>query len=107
MANKKNIKISEVLGFLDNGMSRQEIATELDITMADCRRLFKNELLKGKKAKRQVDFIITDDVTETADAELQTSVAEEVTVNDSAVEELVEEQEEVATSPGSPSAWEN
>jgi len=61
---KKDIKISEVLTCLEEGMSRVEIATYFEITMVDCKRLFKHPLLKGKKAKKQVEFNLIDDVSD-------------------------------------------
>lgn len=61
---KKDIKISEVLQCLEDGMSREEIAAHFGITMVDCKRMFKNPLLKGKKAKKQAEFNLIDDVSD-------------------------------------------
>ena len=58
---KKQVTISEVLALLDAGKSRKEIAESLEISQADCTRLFKHPALIGKKAKKQVEFDIIDD----------------------------------------------
>lgn len=82
---KKQIKISGVLELLDQGMSREEIASHYDISMADCRRLFSHPALKGKKAKKLPAFELVDDITDEAqgspiqeEEEFQADVAAEV-----------------------------
>ena len=87
----KNIKISEVLALLDEGKSREEIAEHYGISMPDCRRLFKHEKLKGKKAKKQPSFSITDDTEEGID-ELTNPLAEAIASD----EEIEEEQHDIA-----------
>ena len=59
---KPIVRISDVLDLLDNGKSREQIAEHYGLTMADVRRLFKHEKLKGKKAKKQGMFELVDDI---------------------------------------------
>lgn len=61
---KKKIRVSEVLDLLAQGKKRPEIARELDITMADCRKLFQHPKLKGKKAMKPTEFVLEDDTEE-------------------------------------------
>ena len=86
---KKQVTISEVLALLDAGKSRKEIAESLEISQADCTRLFKHPALIGKKAKKQVEFDIIDDTkVETIEA-----VTEEIEVK---IEVEIDEQPLVA-----------
>ena len=66
----KQIKISEVLALLDQGLARPEIAKALEISMPDCRKLFQHPKLKGKKPKKQMDFELIDDLEEKAPEDL-------------------------------------
>ena len=59
----KDIKISDILAMLDEGKKRTEIAEELGITMAECRKIFQHPALKGKKAKKPLSIHLIDDVT--------------------------------------------
>jgi orotate phosphoribosyltransferase-like protein len=86
----KQIKISEVLSLLEDGLTRPEIAETLDISMADCRRLFQNEKLKGKKPKKQMDFELIDDTVENMEVDFS-EVGE-------TVEDVREELEEISNS---------
>lgn len=93
----KQIKISEVLALLGKGQSREEIAESLDISMADCRRLFQHELLKGKKPKKQPAFTLVDDVSE--------GISQPETTSE---EEIVGPgNEELETVEGENSTWDN
>lgn len=63
---KNQIVISEVLGMLNNGKSREEIREFYDITPTELKLLFNHPKLKGKKTKKAIEtsFEIVDD-TET------------------------------------------
>ena len=64
MSQQVQVTIPQILGYLDNGMSRKEIAAELGITMQDCKRMFQHVQLKGKQAKQIPGFIIVEPTTE-------------------------------------------
>lgn len=102
METKREIKISEVLGLLDAGKSREEIAQHFNMSNGDLTVLFKHPSLKGRKAKKQRDFVVVDDVTETTVEEQETIVEDEV-VNDLQEETTTEEQD----IPQSSTPWEN
>lgn len=97
---KREIKVSEVLALLEAGKSREEIGVELGLTKAEVTALFKHPSLKGKKAKKQLDFVVVDD---TSDVTLENQEEEE-TLTEELQEEIQEEQTE---NLGSESSWEN
>lgn len=88
MSDKKQITISEVLGLLEQGKKRSEIATHFGITGADCKKLFAHPKLKGRKAHKAPIWELVDDVAmveepvveaaEVADAGPETPVGEAV-----------------------------
>lgn len=61
---KKQVKVSEVLGLLDQGKSRKEIREALGLTIAELQFLFQNPKLKNKKAKSQMALEVVDDTHE-------------------------------------------
>ena len=63
MENNKIIGVAQVLEQLKQGMTREDIAAHYGITMADCKRLFMDERLKGKKTIKAPSFTLVDDVT--------------------------------------------
>lgn len=108
MSAKKEITISGVLALLEKGYKRPEIAEELGITMADCRRLFQHPMLKGKKPLKQTDFVIVDDITEKEDVIVEESFEESVATSEEILTEVATNTEEVLEeqSESTPS-WEN
>lgn len=103
---KPTITVSGVHNLLDNGYSREDIAEHYGITMADVKRLFKHEKLKGKKAKKAPGFELVDDTVEDTDvnatAEAAGDIQAEDTVEDSSAnmsEGSQEEEEKVYDSP--------
>lgn len=112
---KKDIKISEVLQCLEDGMSRKEIAEHFDITMVDCKRMFKDPLLKGKKAKKQAQFNLVDDVSDEKEVNAETlpetfspmDTNGETIINPNV--EVPEEKTAISEEPSSniPSDWNN
>lgn len=108
MENKREIKVSEVIALLEAGKSREEIGAELGLTRVEVTALFKHPSLKGKKAKKQLDFVVVDD---TSDVTLETQEEEETLTEEPQnefQEELQEEiQEEQTENLGSESSWEN
>ena len=65
MAKQVKVTVKQILGYLENGMTREEIAEELGITMQDCRRMFKHPSLKGKRTHTTpgFQFVEEDEVT--------------------------------------------
>lgn len=57
------VTVSQIEGYLDEGLTRKEIADKLGISIADCREMFKHPQLKGKKPKKQhvPGFVFVDD----------------------------------------------
>ena len=111
MENKREIKVSEVIALLEAGKSREEIGAELSLTRAEVTALFKHPSLKGKKAKKQLNFVITDD---TSDVTLENQEEEETITEEyqdgfqaEPQEELKEEEEEQTENPESADTWEN
>lgn len=54
------ITVPQILGYLDKGMKRQDIAEELGLNMSDVKRIFEHPELRGKQAKKKPGFIFTD-----------------------------------------------
>lgn len=114
----KTITITGVLELLDQGLTREQIATHYGISMKACKKLFQHPELKGKKAKKQdpIEFELVNDLVEETPApqvEIQeTQQPEEPQqaneVEATTQEELVAEeaQFEVEESNSTPS-WEN
>mgnify|MGYP003641796150 CR=1 FL=1 len=48
----------------DEGMSREEIAETLELTMADVKRIFQHPKLKGLKTAKKPMFVLEDDLDE-------------------------------------------
>lgn len=71
MAKQVKVTVKQILGYLENGMTREEIAEELGITMQDCRRMFKHPSLKGKRTHTTpgFEFVEEDELTEKVAAE--------------------------------------
>lgn len=91
---KQEIKISQLLEDLENGLKRPTIAEKYNITMSDLNKIFQHPLLKGKKARKQISIILVDDVTEEV-AENQTSIEEQIKeVEDADVENVSDLQTE-------------
>ena len=63
---KVKIKISEVLSFLDKGMTREEIRSFYGLNKTDFKKLFSHEKLKGLKSKK-VGFEIVDEEESNSD----------------------------------------
>lgn len=109
MENKREIKVSEVIALLEAGKSREEIGTELGLTKAEVTALFKHPSLKGKKAKKQLDFVVVDDIS---DVTLETQEEEETPTEEyqdgfQGGEPQEEIQEEQTENPESVDTWEN
>lgn len=113
---KREIKVSEVVALLDAGKSREEIGTELGLTRAEVTALFKHPSLKGKKAKKQLDFVVVDDTSDVAletqeEAEIPTEEPQrelQDSFQEESQEEQTEPQEEIQEeNPESVDTWEN
>jgi hypothetical protein len=61
---KKQIKISQILEDLENGVTRAEMVTKYGITPREVKVLFEHPKLKGKKARKvfKPSFDIVDDL---------------------------------------------
>jgi hypothetical protein len=62
---KKVIGVAQVLQQLKDGMTREEIAAHYDITMGECKILFKHKDLVGRKTIKKPSFTIVDDADNT------------------------------------------
>ncbi len=58
---KRVIKTSEVLELLEIGKTRKEIGEMYNLSDSDLKRLFKHPTLKGRRSKKELDFIVEDD----------------------------------------------
>jgi nucleoside-triphosphatase THEP1 len=113
MSEKKQIKISEVLDLLKQGLNRPAIAKHYDMSMAECRRLFAHPKLKSKKALKQSDFVLLDD-TEVGEIEVASQDVSAETEEILEVQNATEEESttENVTQGGAgkakaPKKWEN
>lgn len=59
------IRISEVLDMLNEGISREKIGEHFNLNKAETRKLFEHEKLRGKRPKKMPSFTIVDDTVET------------------------------------------
>ena len=66
MENKKVIGVVQILQHLKDGMDRNDIAAHYDITKAECKAIFMDSRLKGKKTIKKPTFTLVDDATEAA-----------------------------------------
>jgi len=57
------IGIKQVLQHLEDGLTRDEIAEVYGITKAECKIMFKNPALLGKKTKKKPSFRLVEDAT--------------------------------------------
>lgn len=57
------IGIKQVLQHLEDGLTRDEIAEIYGITKAECKIMFKNPALLGKKTKKKPSFRLVEDAT--------------------------------------------
>lgn len=87
--NKLEITITGILECLEKGMSRQDIAAHYEVSLKEIKAHFQHPKLKGKKAKRNLEFtsILVDDTEEVAQvsnyvAEPTSNNAEEPITND-------------------------
>lgn len=63
MENKKVIGVLQVLQDLKDGLTRDDIATKYGITASECKAIFMDERLKGKKTIKKPTYILVDDAT--------------------------------------------
>lgn len=124
MENKKVIGAVQILQHLKDGMTRDDIAEHYGITKAECKILFKDDRLKGKKTIKKPTFVLVDDATagieveeETVDAtetitDTQEAPTEEVEEQDNATdttdsveEDVVEEEEQDAEAETARATW--
>lgn len=61
-----DIKISDVLGMLNNGQDRKEIAKHYGITLATMKEVFKHPKLAGARVKPRTPVNLIDDAPEAA-----------------------------------------
>lgn len=95
MENKKVIGVAQVLQHLKDGMTRDDIAEHYSITKSECKLLFQDERLKGKKTIKKPSFIIVEDAT----AEIPL-VEEEIVTTDKVSPPETEEEGETKESFG-------
>lgn len=81
MESKKVIGVAQVLQHLKDGMTRDDIAKHYNITKSECKLVFQDARLKGKKTIKKPTFTLVDD--ETADVAVVDAV--EVTTDKAGV----------------------
>lgn len=57
---QKKVTVQGILGYLKKGMTRQEIAEELELPMSDIRRIFQHPKLVGKRPTIKPGFVLID-----------------------------------------------
>ena len=72
----------------DHGMTREEIAETLELTMADVKRIFQHPKLKGLKTAKKPMFVLEDDLDDEVLAEIVAD--EEVTETENVFETIAE-----------------
>jgi len=72
----------------DHGMTREEIAETLELTMADVKRIFQHPKLKGLKTAKKPMFVLEDDLDDEVLAEIVAD--EEVTGTEDVFETIAE-----------------
>jgi len=72
----------------DHGMTREEIAETLELTMADVKRIFQHPKLKGLKTAKKPMFVLEDDLDDEVLAEIVAD--EEVTETEDVFETIAE-----------------
>lgn len=63
----KEIKIGTILTLLEEGKTRKEIAEHLQISLSDLKTIFSHPKLKGKRQKKQKDYVLVDDTEDIVD----------------------------------------
>ncbi len=82
------IKISEILNDLTNGLTRHDIKAKYNLSTGQMKAIFSNPLLKGKKTKKAEEPVyLVDDVTTV----IATPVVEETAPVTAVFEPFVEE----------------
>lgn len=103
MEDKKVIGVVQVLQHLKDGMTRNEIAAHYGITKSECKMVFMDVRLKGKKTIKKPTFTLVDDadlkgvdvkVADTEDKGVET--IEVVDDADPVVDDTAEKIQEVA-----------
>jgi len=72
----------------DHGLTREEIAETLELTMADVKRIFQHPKLKGLKTAKKPMFVLEDDLDEETLAEYAED--EDVTETEDVFETIAE-----------------
>lgn len=94
---RAQIKVSEVLGMLEEGKTRDEIKTHYELSHTEMTVLFKHPKLKGRRTHKKLPFVIIDDTEETEDlGSITQEVSSEEIENVSQEEETAEEKESPA-----------
>ncbi len=90
MENKQVIGVVQVLQHLKDGMTRDDIASHYGITKSECKLLFQDPRLKGKKTIKKPTFVLVEDATE----EIEVKDAQTVGPGPDATNEVAEEEEQ-------------
>ena len=96
MSEKTQIKISDVLGMLQDGKTRKDIGEHYGLSGTDTKRLFQHPALKGRKTikTKEVPFVIVDETEEAPIAD-SPSYHEDLQLGMTGIEEEQEEEQEV------------
>lgn len=108
---KKVIGVVQVLQDLKDGLTRADIAEKYNITKSECKLLFQDSRLKGKKTIAQPTFTLVEDATADIAVKTEEVVADkpEPTVElvddaDVVEEDTKETTDDVAVGPGNDTA---
>jgi hypothetical protein len=61
---KKQIKVTEILTDLENGLTRKEIKVKYNLTFKEMQEVFKHEKLRFKKTRQKPNIEVIDDTEE-------------------------------------------
>lgn len=97
---KVTIGVEQVLQHLKDGKTREDIANIYGITKGECKILFQDPRLKGKKTIKKPSFILVQDETELTEEKTTALIEEIVDNHENVSSEKEETTEEVKSNFG-------
>lgn len=98
--NRVRINPSDVLGFLQDGKTREEIREHYNLSKSDAKRMFEHPMLKGRKTRKAPGFVFEEeeDHSEAANNIINVTSSNENVEEDVAQDDAQEDQ---------PAQWNN